>query len=173
MAYRGGKVEVVTDIIFLGPRIAADGDCSCQIKGHLLLGGKAVTDLDYVLKSRDHFADKGPSSQSYSFSSSHMDVRAGQKEGWLPKNRYFLSVETTPKSPLDCEEIKPVYVKGNQPWIFIGRTDAEVGAPMLWLSDSKSWLTGKDLDAGKNWRQKEKGVGRGWDASMVLLTQWT
>ena len=159
MADRGGKVEVVTDIIFLGPRIAADGDCPCEIKGHLLLGGKAVTYLDYVLKSRDHFADQGPSSQSYSFSSSHMDVRPGQK-GRLPKNWCFLTVETTPESPLDCEEIKPVYVKGNQPWIFIGRTDAEVEAPMLWLSDSKSWLTGKDLDAGKNWRQEEKGGER-------------
>ena len=73
-ADRGGKVEVVTDFIFLGSRIAADGDCSCEIKGRLLLGGKAVTDLDCVLKSRDHFADKGPSSQSYSFSSSHKDV---------------------------------------------------------------------------------------------------
>ena len=168
-------MEVVTDFIFLGSRIAADGDCSCEIKGRLLLGGKAVTDLDCVLKSRDHFADKGPSSQSYSFSSSHKDVRAGQKEGSVPKKaECFLTTETTLESPLDCKEIKPVYLKGNQPWIFIGRTDAEVEAPMLWPFDLKSWLIGKDLDAGKDWRQKEKvGWCRGWDASMVLLTQWT
>ena len=115
-ADRGGKVEVVTDFIFLGSRIAADGDCSCEIKGRLLLGGTAVTDLDCVLKSRDHFADKGPSSQSYSFSSSHKDVRAGQKEGSVPKKaECFLTMETTLESPLDCKEIKPVYLKGNQP----------------------------------------------------------
>ena len=67
-------------------------------------------------------------------------------------------LEKTLKSPLDSKEIKPVNPKGNQPWIYIGKTDAEAEVPMLWLSDAKSWLTGKDLDAGKEWRQKEKCV---------------
>ena len=65
-------------------------------------------------------------------------------------------MEKTLKSPLDCKEIKPVISKGNQPWIFTGRTDAKAEAPLLWLPDGKSWLTGKDLDAGKDWGQEEK-----------------
>ena len=68
------------------------------------------------------------------------------------------SVEKTLKSPLDCKEIKPVNPKGNQPWIFIGRTDAEAEAPILWPPDAKSWLIRKDPDAGKDWRQQEKGM---------------
>ena len=79
------------------------------------------------------------------------------KEGWVPKNWYFQIVvlEKTLASPLDCKESKPVNPKGNQSWIFIGRTDAEVGAPILWPPDAKSRLIGKDPDAGKDWRQKE------------------
>ena len=81
------------------------------------------------------------------------------KEGWAPKNWCFETVvlEKTLESPLDCKEIKPVNPKGNQPWIFIGRTDAEAEAPVLWPPDVKSQLTGKDPDAGKDWRQQEKG----------------
>ena len=155
-------MEVVTDFIFLGSRIAVDGDCSCEIKGRLLLGGKAVTDLDCVLKSRDDFADKGPSSQSYSFSSSHKDVRAGHKEGWVPKKaECFLTMETTLESPLDCKEIKLVYLKENQPWIFIRRTDAEAEASILWPPDTKSRLIGKDPNARKDQGQEEKRVTEG------------
>ena len=82
------------------------------------------------------------------------------KEGWVPKNWGFQIVvlEETLESPLDCKEIKPVNSKWNQLWIFIGRTDAEAEAPKFWPSDVKSQLTGKDLDAGKDWRQKEKGM---------------
>ena len=82
------------------------------------------------------------------------------KESWAPKNRYFWTVvlEKTPESPLDCKEIQPVHPKGNQSWIFIGRTDAEAEAPILWLSDSKNLLIWKDSDAGKDWRQEEKGM---------------
>ena len=80
-------------------------------------------------------------------------------EGWAPKNWYFWTVlEKTPKSPLDCKKIKSVNNKENQPWIFIGRTDAEAEAPILWPPDAKSWLIGKHPDAGKDWRQKEKGT---------------
>ena len=83
------------------------------------------------------------------------------KEGWAPKNWYFWTVvlEKTLESPLDCKEIKPVNRKGNQPWIFIGQPDAEVEVPVLWPPDStfQSWLIGKDPEAGKDWRQEEKG----------------
>ena len=80
--------------------------------------------------------------------------------------------EKTPESPLDCKEIKPVHPKGNQSWIFIGRTDAEAETPILWPPDAKNWLTGKDPDAGKDWRQEEKGT-TGWDGWMASPTLWT
>ena len=82
------------------------------------------------------------------------------KESWAPKNWCFLTVvlEKTLESPLDCKEIHPVHPKGNQSWIFVGRTDAEAQTPILWPPDVKNWLTGKDPDAGKDWRQKEKGM---------------
>ena len=84
----------------------------------------------------------------------------GYKEGWVLKNWCFWTVllEKTLESPLDCKEIQPVNPKGNQSWIFIGRTDAEAEAPILWQPDVKNWLTGKDPDAGKNWRREEKGT---------------
>ena len=113
----------------------------------------------HIKKQRYHFADKGLYSQSYSFPSSHVQMwELGQKEGWVPKNWCFQTVvlEKTLESPLDCKEIKPVNPKGNQPWIFIRRTDAE--APILWPLDLKSWLIGKYPDAGKDWRQEEKGT---------------
>ena len=82
------------------------------------------------------------------------------KENWVPKNWCFWPVvlEKTPESPLDCEEIQPVHPKGNQPWIFIGRTDAEAESLILWPCDTKNWFIGKDPDAGKDWRQEEKGT---------------
>ena len=106
-------------------------------------------------------ADKGPSSQSYGFSSSR--VRMGEsdhKESWALKNWCFRTVvlEKTLERPLNCMEIKPVSPKGNQPWIVIGRTDAEAETPILWPPDAKSWLIGKDPDAGKDWGQEEKGA---------------
>ena len=97
------------------------------------------------------------------------------KESWVPKNWCFWTVvlEKTLESPLDCKEIKPVNSKGNQSWILIGRTDAEPEASILWLPSAKNWLTGKDPDAGKDWRWEEKGDDRGWDGWMASLTQWT
>ena len=82
------------------------------------------------------------------------------KESWAPKNWCFWSVvlKTTLESPLDCKEIQPVHPKGNQPWVFISRTDVEAETPILWPPDAKSWLIWKDPDAGKDWRQKEKGT---------------
>ena len=97
------------------------------------------------------------------------------KEGWALKNWCFRTVvlEKTLESPLDSKEIQPVSPEGNQSWIFIGRTHDEAGAPILWPPDTKSWLIGKDLDAGEDWGQEEKGTTRGWDGWMASLTQRT
>ena len=112
-------------------------------------------------KQRQHFADKGPSSRSYGFPCSHVWMQElDHKEGWVLKNWCFGTVvlEKTLESPLDCKEIKPVNPKGNQSWIFIGKTDAEAEVPVLWPPDLKSQITGKDPDAGKDWRKEEKGT---------------
>jgi len=104
---------------------------------------------------------KGTCSQSYAFSSSHVWMwELIHKESWAPKNWCFWTVvlEKTLESPLDCKEIKPDHLKGNQSWIFIGRTDAEAEAPILWRHDVKNWLIGKDPDAGEDWSQEEKGT---------------
>ena len=131
-----------------------------KIKRYLLLGRKAVTNLDSILKSKRYqFADKGPYSRSCGFSSSHLQIwELNHKEGWKPNTWCFLIVvlEKTLERSLDCKEIKPISLKGNQPWIFIGRTDAEVEVLTLWPPDVKSWFIGKDSEAGKDWRQKEK-----------------
>ena len=97
----------------------------------------------------------------------------GYKESWALKNWSFwtMVLVKTLESPLDCKEIQPVNSKGNQPWIFIGRTDAEV--PKLWPPDGKNWLIGKDHDAGKDWRREEKENNRGWDGWMASPTRWT
>ena len=139
--------------IFLGSRITVDSDSSHQIKRHLLLGRKVMINIDNILKSRHYFVNKGPSSQGYGFSSSHVWMwELDYKESWAPKNWCFWTVvlEQTLESPLDYKEIQPVHPKGVQSWIFIGRTDAE--APILWPPDVKTWLIGKDPDAGQNWR---------------------
>ena len=96
------------------------------------------------------------------------------KEGWVMKNWCFWIVvlEKTLESPMNSKEVTPVNPKGNQPWIFIGRTDAEAEAPIIWPPDAKSQLIGKDPDAGKDWRQEERG-NRGWDDWMASLTQRT
>ena len=130
-----------------------------QIKRHLFLTRKAMTNS--VLKSRDIILlTKSPYGQSYSFSSSQAWMwELDYKESWVLKNWCFWTVvlEKTLESPLDRKEIKPVNPKGNQPWIFIGRADAEAEALVLWPPD-ENWLIGKDPDAGKDWRQEAKGV---------------
>ena len=113
----------------------------------------------HIKKQRHYFANKGPSSQGYGFSSGHVWMwELDYKESWAPKNWCFWTVvlKKTLENPLDCKEIQPVHPKGNQSWIFSGGTDAE--APILWSPDANSWLIGKDPDAGKDWRQKEKGT---------------
>ena len=157
----GETVETVSGFIFLSSKITTDGDCSHEIKRCLLLGRKAMTYLDSILKSRDYFANKGPSSQSHGFSSSHIWMwELDYKESWALKNCCFWAVmlEKTLESPLDCKEIKAVNTKGNQSWIFIGWTDAEAEAPVLWPPDGKNWFIGKDPDAGQDWGQERKGM---------------
>ena len=114
-----------------------------------------VKPRQHIKKQRHYFDNKDLSSQSYGFSSSHVWMwELGYKESWAPKNWCFWTVvlEKTLESPLDCKEIQPVHPKGNQSWLFIGRTDAEAEGPILWSPD----------DAGKDWRGEEKGM-TGWD----------
>ena len=236
----GKIVETVADFIFLGSKITVDSDCSHEIKRRLLLGRKATTNLDNVLKSRDislptkvHIIktiifpvvmygcekwtiNKDESdrevAQPYLTLCDHMDytvhgvlqarilewvaipfssassqprdgtqvshiagrffiswaIREAHKESWAPKNWCFwiVMLEKTLENPSDSKDSKPVNPKGNQPWIFIERTDAEAEAPILWPSDVNSQLTGKDPDIGKDWRQKKKGAAEdemvGW-----------
>ena len=152
-------MEIVTHLILGGSKITADGDCSHEIKSHLLHGRKAMTNLDSILKSRDiTLPTKINLVKAMVFPVVVWIWELDHEEGWVLKNWCFWTVESqkTFESPLDCKDIQPVNPKGNQSWIFIGRTDAE--APILQPSDAKNWLTGKDPDAGKDWRQKEKGM---------------
>ena len=158
MANRQGNNEKVTDYTFFGSKITADSDCSHENKRHLLLGRKAMTNLDSILKNRDiTLLTKVCLVKAMVFSSSRVWIWGlDHIESWMPKNWCFWPVvlEKTLENPLDCKEIQPLNPKGNQSWIFIGRTDAE--APILWPPDVKSWLIWKDPDAGKDWRQEEK-----------------
>ena len=142
---------------------------------------------EHIKKQKHYFANKFCSSQSYGFSSSqiwmwelgpqttlrtaslnkgfvficvYIKKKSRKKESWALKNLCFWIVvlEKTLESPLDCKEIKPVHPKGNQSWIFVGRTDAEAETSILWPPDAKNWLTGKDSEAGKDWGQEEKGM---------------
>ena len=115
----------------------------------------------HIKKQIHYFDNKGPSSQGYGFSSGHVWMwELDYKESWVPKNWCFWTVvlEKILESPMDCKEIQPVQPKGDQSWVFIGRTDAEAETPILWPSHVKSWLIGKDPDAGRYWGQEEKGM---------------
>ena len=130
--------ETVTDFIFLGSKITADGDCSHEIK--IFAPWKESDDKPrhHIKKQRHHFADHGPYSQSYGFSSNHTQIwEVDHKEGWAPKSWCFWTVvlDKILDSPLGSKEIQPVHPKGNQPWIFIRRTDAEAEALILWPPD--------------------------------------
>ena len=153
-----------------------------------------MTNLESIFKSRHYFANKGPSSQGYDFSSGHVWMwELDYKESWVPKNWCFwtMVLEKTLENLLDWKEIQPFHPKENQSWIFIGKTDVEAETPILWPPDAKNWLTRKDPDAGKDWRREEKGMteerpwcwerlkaggegdDRGWDDWMASLTRWT
>ena len=172
----GETMETVTDFIFLGSKITADGDYSHKIKRHLLLGRKIMINLDSMLKSRGiTLPTKVHLVKAMVFSSSHVWIwELDYKESWVQKNWYFWTVvlEKTLESPLDSKETQPVHPKGDQSWIFITRTDAEAETPILWPPDVRNWLIWKDPDAGKGWRLWEKGM-TGWDGWMVSLTRWT
>ena len=165
----GETAETVRDFIFLVSKITADGDHSHEIKRRLLLGRKVMTNLDSILKNRDiTFPTKV---QSYSFSSSHVWVwELDCKESWALNNWCFWTVvlEKTLESPLDCK-IKPVHPKGNQSWVFIGKTDVKAETPILWPPDAKNWLIWKDPDAGKDWRWEQKGMT---EDEMVRWHHW-
>ena len=168
-----GKQWKLSDFILGGSKITADGDCSHEIKRSLLLARKATTNLDSILKSRDITL---PTEVHLVKAMVFLVIMYGC-ESWTIKNAKVMKnwcfwtvvLEKTLEIPLDSKEIQPVHPKGNQPWIFIGRTDAEAETPILWPPDAKNWLIRKDPDAGKDWRQKEK-----WTAEdeMVREHHW-
>ena len=158
-------MQTVRDFIFLGWKITADGDHSHEIKRCLLLGRKAMTNLDSVLKSRDiTWLTKVHLIKAIGFPI----VMYGCESWSIKKAEHFWTVvlEKTLESPLDCKGIQPVNPKGNQSWIFIGRTDVEAETPILFPPDAKSWLIWEDPDAGKDWRLEKKGTTKdemvGW-----------
>ena len=163
-------------LFFLGSKITADGDSSHEIKRCLLLGRKAMTNLDSILQSRDITL---PTKVSLDKAMVFPVVMYGY-ESWTIKkaehlriDAFELVLEKTLESPWDHKEIQPVHPKGDQSWIFIGRTDVEAETPILWLPDANSWLIWNDPDAGKDWGQEEKGATEKWDDWMASLTQWT
>ena len=135
--------------------------CSHEIKRHLLLGRKVMTNLDGILKSRDiTLPTKVHLVKAMVFPVLMYGCELDYKESWVPKNWCFWTVvlEKTLESPLDCKEIQPVHPKGDQSWIFTGRAYAEAETLILWPPDVKNWLIWKDPDARKDWRQEEKGM---------------
>ena len=151
----------MTNFIFLGLQNHCRWRLQPWNKRHLLLARSYDKPRQHIKKQRDCFANKDPSSQGYGFSSSHVWMwELDYKERWAQKNWCFWTVvlEKTFESPLHCKEIQPVHPKGDQSWVFIGRTDAEAETPVLWPPDVKSWLIGKDPDTGEDWRRGEMGT---------------
>ena len=163
MAIRGRKAEVVTDFCFLGSKITADGGCSHVIRRCLHLGRKAMPNLDSVLKSRDiTLTIKVHIVKAMVFPVVTYGWELDHEEGRTWKNWCLQTVvlDKTPESPLDSKKIKPVNLKRNQPWILIGRTDAEAEIPVFLLSDMNSKLTGKIPDARKIEGRRKRGNQR-------------
>ena len=157
MTNRWGNNGSSDRLYFLDSKITAEGDCCHEIKRRLPFGRKTMTNLDTVLKSRDITL---PTKVHLVKTLVFPVVMYGYKESWVLKYWCFWTVmlEKILQSPLDCKETQPVHPKGNQYWIFIGRTDAEAETPILWPPDAKNWLIGKDPDAGKDWKWEEKGT---------------
>ena len=148
-------------LFFWAPKSLQMVIAAMKLKDAYSLEGKLWPTKQHIKKQRHYFANKGPSSQSYGFSSSYVWMwELDYEESWALKNWCFWTVvlEKTLESPLDSKEIQPVHPKGNQSWIFNGRTDAEAKDPILWPPDAKSRPTGKNSDAGKDWGQEEKGT---------------
>ena len=153
----GETVEALSDFISGGSKITTDGDCSQEIKRRLLLGRKFMTNLDSILKSRDITL---PTNVRLVKVMVFPVVMYGCEESCVLKNWCFwtMVLGKTLESSLDCKEIQPVHPEGDKSWVFIGRPDAEAETPILWTSHVKSWLAGKDRDAGRDWGQEEKGT---------------
>ena len=149
-------------LFFGGSKITADSDCNHESRRWLLLGRKVMTNLDGILKAETLLCQQSSIySQGYGFSSGLVWMwELDCEKGWAPKNWCFWIVvlEKTLESPLDCKEIQPDHPKGDPSWVFIGRTDAKAETPILWPPHAKSWLVGKESDAGKDWGQEEKGM---------------
>ena len=160
MANKGETVETVRDFILGASKITAAGDCSHGIKWCLLLGRKAMINLDSIFKSRDITLP----TNVCTVKAMVFPVVVYGCESWTINKPELWRIdaiellEKTLESPLDCKEIQPGRPKGNQSWMFIERTDVEGETPILWPPDAKSWLIWKDLDAGKYWRWEEKGT---------------
>ena len=132
-----------------------------KLKDAYSLKGSCEKLRQHIKKQRHYFANKGLSSQGYGFSRSHVWMwELDFEENWVLKNWCFwtMVLKKTLESPLDCQEIQPVHPKGDQSWVFIGRTDAEAETPILWPPHMKNWLTGKDPAAGRVWGQEKKGM---------------
>ena len=161
---------MVADFILGGSKITANGDCSHGIKKTLTPWKESYDQpRQHIKKQRHYFVNKGPSRQGYGFSSSHVQMwELDYKESWGLKNWCLWAVvlEKTLESPLDSKESQPIHPKGDQSWVFFGRTDVEAETQILWPPDANSWLTGKDPDAEKDWGQEEKGTSEdemvGW-----------
>ena len=148
-------------LFFGGSKITADGDCSHEIKGHLLLGRKVMTNLGSTLNSRDiTLPAKVRLVKAMVFLVVMYDVRVGQWRKLSMEELMALNCGVGEDfwESLGLQEIQPVHPKREQSWVFIGRTDAEAETSILWLPDAKSWLTGKDPDAGRDLGQEEKGT---------------
>jgi len=168
-----GKQWKLTDFIFSGSKITTAGDCSHEIKRCLLLGRKDMTNLDSILKSRDiTLLTKIPLIKAVVFPVVMYGCESctiKKAECWRIDAFELWCWKRLLESPLDCKEIKPVSPKVNQPWIFIGKADAEAEALIFWPPDAKSQLTGKDPDPGKDWGQEEKGMA---EDEMVGWNHW-
>ena len=164
-------METVADFILGGSKITADSDCSHEIKRCLLLGRKIMTNLDSILKNRDiTLPTEVRLVKAMVFPVVMYGCELDYKESWALTNWCFWTVVLkTLESPRDCKEIQPVYPKGDQSWVFTGRTDTEAETPILWPPEVKSWLIGKDPDAGKDSGQEEKGMT---DDEMVGWHHW-
>ena len=160
MANGWGNKETVRDFIFLGSKITAYGDCSHVIKKRLLLGRKVTIYLDSILKSREITLPTKVRLVKAMF----FPIVMYGCESWTVKKAERGRIDAFElwcwRRLLDCKKIQPVHPRGNQYWIFVGRTDVEAETPILWPPDAKNWLTGKDPDAGKDWRREEMGQQR-------------
>ena len=163
-------------LVFGGSKITADGDCSHEIKRRLLLGRKVTTNLDSILKSRDITL---PTKVHLVKAMLFPVVMYGCESWTVKKAEHWRSmllncgVGEDSWESLGLQEIQPLHPKGDQSWVFIGGNDAKAETPILWPPHAKSWLIGKDPDAGRDWGQEEKGDNRGWDGWMASPTQWT